>query len=143
MHDLFGQPAPFAQLGGPLADLLVQRFERRVVVVERLHFLGRHHDRREVAFAGGVLKRRGPLLALQQQLHAAEPALDLPDPRDDAHRVENVWRGLVGVVALRDREDESLVLERGFDRAQRPRPAGRNGRGEARENHRPAQWQDR
>jgi hypothetical protein len=35
MDDLFGEAAPLAKLGGALADLLVQRDERRVVLVDR------------------------------------------------------------------------------------------------------------
>ena len=51
-------------------------------------------------------------------------------------------RRLVGVVALRDGEDESLTLERGLDRAQRSRAPGGDRRGEARKNDRPAKRQD-
>ena len=124
MHDFLGQPAALAELGGALADLLVERDERRVVLVDRRHLLDRHDDGAEVAVGRRVLERGRALLALEQELHAAEAALDLPDAGDDAHRVEDVGRRLVGVVALRDGEDEPVALERRLDGAQRPgRPA--------------------
>jgi hypothetical protein len=66
VHDLLGQPAPLAQLGGALADLLVQGHEGRVVLVQRLHLLHRLRDRREVVVHGGVLQGRGALLPLKQ-----------------------------------------------------------------------------
>jgi hypothetical protein len=43
------------------------------------HLLGRHHDGREEALGHRVLEGGGALLALQQELHAAESALDLAD----------------------------------------------------------------
>ena len=48
VHDLLGQPAPLAQLGGALADLLVERDEGGVVLVDRLHLLDRADDGAEV-----------------------------------------------------------------------------------------------
>ena len=63
--------------------------------------------------------------------------LDLPDVRDDAHRVEDVSGGLFGVVLLGDGEYEAIALERGFNRAERARPAGRNRSGQPRKNDRP------
>jgi hypothetical protein len=143
VHDLFGEAAPFAQLGSALADLLMERFERGVVLVERSHLLGRHDRGRQVALGCAVLEGSGALFALEQQLDATETALDLSDPRDDSHRVEDLWRGLVGVVALRDGEDQPVAFERGFDCPQSARPAGGDGCREPRENDRPAEGQDR
>jgi len=143
MHDLFGETTPFAKLGGTLANFLVKRLEGGVVVVERGHLLRSHDHRGHVALGRRVLERRGPLLPLQQQLHAAEPALDLPDPRDHAHRVEDVRRRLIGIVPLSDGEHEPVTLQRRFDRAQRSRPAGRDRRGEARKDHGSAKRKDR
>ena len=85
----------------------------------------------------------GALLALEQELDAAQAALDLPDARDDAHRVEDVRRRLVGVVALRDGEHEPVALERRLDGAQRSRPPRRDRRGEAREDDGPPQRENR
>ena len=139
MHDFFGQSAPLAELGGALAELLVERDEGRIVLVDRLHLLDRHDDGAEIAFGGRVLERGRALLALEQQLNAAKAALDLADARDDAHRVEDVRRRLVGVVALRDGEDEPLALERRLDGAKRSRPAGGDRRGQARKDDGPPQ----
>ena len=66
-----------------------------------------------------------------------KPALDLTDARDHAHRVEDVGRRLVGVVALRDGEDQPVALERGLDGAQGAGPAGGDWGREAREDDRP------
>ena len=52
VHDLFRQPATLAQLGGALAELLVERDEGRVVLVDRLHLFHRHHDGAEEALGG-------------------------------------------------------------------------------------------
>ena len=52
-------------------------------------------------------------------------------------------RRLVGVVALRDGEDEPVALERRLDGAQRARPSGRDRRGQPREDHRPPQRENR
>src|SRR5262249_37495279 len=120
-----------AELGSALTQLFVEGDERRVVLVQRLHFLDRHDDGAEEALGGVVLQRRGALLALQQQLDATQAALNLADPWDDTHRVQNVGRRFVGVVPLCDGKDESVAFQRGLDRAQRARPAGRNGRREA------------
>ena len=135
MHDFLGQSPPLAKLGGALANLLVQRDERRVVLVGRRHLLDRGDDGAEVVVGHHVLQRRRALLTLQQQLDAAETTLDLPDARNHAHRVEDVRSGLVGVVALCDGEDEAVALEGGLDGPQRPRPPRGNGGGEARKDH--------
>src|SRR4029079_18231538 len=105
--------APLAQLGGTLADFLVERDEGGVILVHRLLFLDRRDDGAEVVVGGvgGVLDGGGALLTLKQELHAAESALDLPDARDDAHRVEDVWSRLIGVVALCDSEYQPVALE--------------------------------
>ena len=137
MHDLFGETATLAQLGGALANLRVERHERRVVLVRWLHLVDRHHDRREVVVHGGVLQGRRALLTLQEKLHAAQPTLDLPDARDDAHRVEDVRGRLVGVVTLRDGKHETVALEGGLDGAQGSRTARGDGRRQAGEDDRP------
>ena len=88
------------------------------------------------------LEGGGACLALQQQLHAAEAALDLTDPGDDAGGIEHVSGRLVGVVALRDGKDEAVAFERRLDGPQGPgSPSGDRG-GEAGENDLPAKGQD-
>jgi hypothetical protein len=81
-----------------------------------------------------ILERGGALLALKQELHAAEAALHLPDAGDNAHRVEDVWRRLVGVVALGHGKDEAVAFQRRFDGPQRARPTGRDRGRKPREN---------
>jgi hypothetical protein len=56
------------------------------------------------------------LFTLQEELHATEAPLDLTDARDDAHRVQDIRRRLLGVVALRYRKDESVALQGRLDR---------------------------
>ncbi len=136
VYDLLGQSAPFAELGGPLAELLVERDEGRVVLVDRLHLLDRHHDGAEEALGGVELERGGALLTLEQQLNAAKAALDLADAGDDAHRVQDVRRRLVRVVALSHGEDQPLALEGRLDRAERPRPPGGDRHRQPREDDR-------
>jgi hypothetical protein len=83
----------------------------------RVHLLCWNDYRAQKTVGGRVLKSGGALLALQQELDAAKPALNLPDARDYAHRVKDVGCRLFGVVALRDRENEAVAFERGFDRS--------------------------
>jgi hypothetical protein len=61
------------------------------------------------------LKSGCALLALQEKLDAAKAALDLPNARNNAHRVQNIGGWLLGVVALRDREDEAVAFQRRLD----------------------------
>jgi hypothetical protein len=60
-----------------------------------------------------------PLLSLQQELHASEAALNLTDAGDDAHRVQDVGSGLLGIVALRNCKHEPVALEGRLDGAKR------------------------
>src|SRR4029453_9196316 len=98
---------------------------------------------REVALRRRILEGGGALLPLKQKLNATKAALDLADSGYDAHRVENVRRRLISVVALRDREDEAVAFQRRFDRAQRSRSTSRNRRGKARKDHGSAKRKDR
>src|SRR5678815_5448596 len=107
MNDFLREAPAFPKLGGAFADLLVERLERRVMVVQRRHLLGGHDDRGEVALRRRILEGGGALFTLKQELNATEAALNLPDARDDAHRVENVRRRLIRVVALGDRENQT------------------------------------
>jgi hypothetical protein len=116
--------------------------ERRVVVVERLHFLDRHHHGAEVALGGGVLKGGCAFLALKQELNAAQSALNLADSGNDAHRIQNLGSGFVRIVALRDREDEAFALERRFDGAKGSRASRGDRCRESRENDSPPQGEN-
>jgi hypothetical protein len=76
-------------------------------------------------------------------LNTAEAALDLPDARYHAHRVEDVRRRFIRVIALCNREHQAVGFQRRFDRAQRSRSASRNRRGEAWKDHGSAKRKDR
>jgi len=142
VHDLLGEPALLAELGRTLARFLVQGREGRVLHVERHHLFGRHDDRREMPFLLPVVEGRGPLFTLEQELYATQSALDLPDAGDHTGAEENVRGGFLGVVPLRDREHETVTLERRFDGAEGARPARRNRRGDSGEHDRPTQRKD-
>src|SRR5205823_2251649 len=81
-------------------------------------------------------------LALEQQMQAAQAALDLADPGDDADRIELIRGRLVGVVPLSDREDQPAPLHRRLDGAEGPRPADSDRHRQARKDHRPAERED-
>jgi hypothetical protein len=142
VHDFFREAAALAQLGGALAKLLVQRDEGRVVFAHSGHFVDRHDDGAEETFSGRELQRSRALFTLEQELNAAEPALDLSNPGDDTHRIEDVGRRLVSVVSLRYGENEALSLESGLDGSKRSRPAGCNRRRQPREDDRSSKWED-
>ncbi len=139
VNDFLGQSAALAELRRALARFLLESSKCRIVFIDGTHLLSGHDYRGEITLGHRVLERSGALFALKQKLDAAEPALNLSDARDDAHRVEDLGRGLVGVVALRDGEDEAIALQRGFDGPQRSRPSGGDGSGEAGKDHRAPQ----
>src|SRR4029453_3786975 len=56
---------------------------------------------------------------------------------------EDVRRRLIRVVALGNREYQTVAFQRRFDRAQRSRSTSRNRRGEARKDHGSAKRKDR
>src|SRR3954462_13291498 len=116
--------------------------EGRIALVDRLHLLDRDDDSAQEPLGGRKLKCGGALLTLEEELDSAEAALDLTDPRDDAHRVKDVGRRLVGVVALSDGEGEPFSLERRFDGAERARSACGDWRRETRKNDCSPQWEN-
>ena len=143
VEDLLGQPPALAQLHGPLAGLAVEGGEGRVVLVDRAasRSIGTTSAVRKPS-VGVIVEGLGAVLALEQELDAAQPALDLADPGDDAHRVELLRRRLLRVVALGDGEDQAVPLDGRLDRAQRPRPADGDRHGQPGEDHRPPHRQD-
>src|SRR5439155_20095577 len=116
---------------------------RWIVLGHRLHLVYRHHDRAQIALGRGVLEGGSALLALEEQLYAAETALNLTDARDDTHRVEDVRRRFVGIVALRDGEDEPLAFEGRFDSPKRSRPTRGDRRSQPRKNDGSPEWKNR
>ena len=136
LDHLVGETGLLAQLRGALPRLAVEADEGRVVGVEGLHLLGLADDRLEIAGLVAHVHHDSATLAVQQQLHAGQPALDLPDPGDRPDRVEAFGGDLLDVLALADGEDEPLRCgERGLDRAHRARPPGPEGGRHAGEEH--------
>ena len=133
----------WTKFAGALAGFLVEGFERRIRLGERRHLFGRHNDSAEEAVALGVLQGCGALFALEEQLDATESALDLSDPGDDTHGIQDFRRRFVGVVTLCDGEHEPVALERRFNGAQGSRAPRRNGRRQARDDHRPPKRENR
>jgi hypothetical protein len=93
VHDLGehlgGDAAAAPQLGGPLAQLAVQRQERRVLDVHRRLVLHLADVRGEPLLRRAlVVERLRARLALDQELHAAGPLLHLRDADDGPHRVQ-------------------------------------------------------
>jgi hypothetical protein len=84
----------------------------------RGHLLGWNGYSAQVAVRRRILKGGRTLLALQQKLYAAQPALDLTDARDNAHRVQDVRRRLLGVVALSDGEHKAVAFKGRLDRTE-------------------------
>ena len=142
VEDFLGKPPALAEFHGPFADLAIQRREGRVLRVDRLHLRERRCGRLQEAFGRVILERMGTLLALEEQLDAAQPPLELADPRNDADRVELLRRRLLRQVALGDGEDEAVALDGRLDRPQGPRPTDRDRQGQAGEDHRPSHGED-
>ena len=97
-----------------------------ILGIERQHLLGLAHDGLEIALLLGVVDGDAALLAVEQQLHAGQPALELPDPGDGADGVEHVGGHALDVLPLGHREDQPLGRrQRGLDGPQRRRAARR------------------
>ncbi len=140
LDDLFRHAPVAPQLRGLLAHLAKQTLERRVIRVQRTLIFQRGDYGLEKAFGRfAVVQRRGPPIALQQQLQSAGETLDLRDPADDPHGVKHFRTRLVDVFPLRHREDAlhlTFTLERLLDGAERLVTARDDRRRHAREDHR-------
>src|SRR6185503_19456876 len=114
-----GQSRLLAELSRALAHLTMQRYEGWILLIEGGEIAGFADGRLEVAVRLGVVHGRAAALTMQNQLDAAEIALDLADPRDRAGRVEHTRRDLVNVFFLSDREDDAIgMFQSGFYGAQ-------------------------
>jgi len=78
----------------------VQRHERGIVGAERRQVLDLPHHSLEMALVVDVVQRHAALLAVQQQLHAAQPALNLADLGDRPGRVQHARSDVIDVLAL-------------------------------------------
>ena len=142
LQELLGHPPLLAQLRGTLADLAVQRLEGGVPLVDRPHLGHRQGLGRQVAPVSLIVDRLEAGFAVDQELHAPQPALDLPDPGHDAHGMQALGGRLIRDIPLRDREDQPAGLRGGLDGAQSPgSPRGDRDR-DTREENRPPQRED-
>jgi hypothetical protein len=135
-HDLLGETRFLAQLRGALPRLAVQADERRILGVQGRHIVDLVDHCFEVAAVVGVVHRRTPMLAVQQQLHATQPALDLADLGDRPRGIKHRGGDGIDVLPLCDGEDEAgVALQRSFDGAQGGRTPRADRRGHSRKQH--------
>ncbi len=130
-------PAPPAQLDRPLAQLPVQRQERRTAQLHGRHLIQQPHRRDQHRLARArVRARHRPTLALDQELEPAPRPLGLHDPHDHAHLVQHPGIGIVHVVALAHREHPPVAaVQRRLNRFHRARPPRADRHRHAREDH--------
>ena len=96
------------------------RLQERAEDLQRLRSFSEQRERELKREKAEVLTNlREQVDKLQQQLDTAKSPLNLPDARNDAHRVQNICRGFFGIVALRNREHDAIALECSLDRAKR------------------------
>ena len=104
----------------------MQRHKRRIIRPDGKHFLRFADDGLEVAIPLAVMNGDAALLAVEQELHAGQPALKLADPGDGANGVECFRGHALHVLPLGDGEDQTVGRgQRRFDGAQRSRSAQR------------------
>jgi hypothetical protein len=74
----FRQSRLLAQLGGAGSHLAVERHEGRIFGIDGRQLLGVADDRLEVSVLLGDVNADAAVFAVQQELHAAQAALELP-----------------------------------------------------------------
>jgi hypothetical protein len=126
-----GYAAACSQLGRAIAELAVERLERRILGLLRLPALHlQEHGVQHGLPLGVVGERLRAPLALHEQLHAATHSVRLDDADDRADRVQILGRGVVHVLALRDREEAPIAVERFLHGLHGARSAGRDRHGD-------------
>src|SRR6059036_223138 len=134
--DVFGETRLLPQLRGPLARFTVQGDERRIRGIQRRQVVDLVDHGLEVAAVIRIVEGRTPALAVQQQLHAAEAALDLADLGDRAGRVQHVGSDRIDVLALRHGKNEAgVALQRRLDGTQRRGASGAHRGRDTRKQH--------
>ena len=143
-YDFLGQPHLQAQLRRPLPHLAVQRHERRILGVERWKVGCFLYDGLDKSLCLRILEHRRTIFTVQEQLNAAQSALDLPDLGYRSGRVQHVGLRLIHVLALRDREDQFVLsFHRRFNGTKRGGAAGSDRSGHARKHHGLPEGEDR
>src|SRR5712664_1989539 len=105
LDDFRGKSRLLPQLRGALADFAMQRYERGILLTNRGQIRRFANGRFEIAVRLAVMHRRTAAFPMQDQLHAAEIALNLADARDRAGGVEHAGGNLIDVFFLCDGED--------------------------------------
>ena len=119
LDDLLGQAGLGAQLRRALPQLPGESDESRILRVQGLHLLGLADDGLQMAVLLDDLHRDSAVFAVEQKLHAGEPALELADAGHGADGVEHLGGDRLNVLPLRDREDQPpRRVQSGFDRLQ-------------------------
>jgi hypothetical protein len=114
----------------------MQPHERRILGADGQHLLRLADDGLEVAFLVGIVDGDASLLAVQQELHPGEAALQLSDLGDRADGIEHLGGDALDVLPLRHGEDEPVRRrQRGLDGPQGRGPAGADRRGHTGEQH--------
>ena len=143
LDDFRGKSRLLPQLGGALADLAMQCYERGIFLIERGEILRFAHGRFEIAVCLAIMHGGPAAFAVQDQLHATEIALNLADPRDGPGGVEHAGGDLIDILLLGNRKDLAVGLfEGGFYGAQCRRTARANRRRHTGKQHGIAQRQD-
>src|SRR6059036_3384160 len=134
--DVFGETRLLPQLRGPLTRFTVQGDERRIRGVQRRQVVDLVDHGLEVTPVIRKVEGRTPALAVQQQLHAAEAALDLADLGDRPGRVQHVGSDRIDVLALRHGKNEAgVALQRRLDGTQRRGASGAHRGRDTRKQH--------
>ena len=143
LYDLGRQAGLLPQLGRALADFAMQRYERRIFLIEGREIRRLSDGRLEIAAGLGIVDCGTAGVAVEDQLNATEIALDLADPRDRAGGIEHPRGNLIDVLFLADCKDLAVgLLQGGFYGPQCRWTARANRRRNARKQHGIAQRQD-
>ncbi len=143
LGQLFGQSGALGELESPLTRLAEQSDEGGIMQIGRRDLGRRNHRGHQVALALRDPHRDRAALAVQDQLHAGETAMNLADPGDRADGVEPIRADLVEILPLGQRQDLGLgVAQRGVNGPERSRAARPDGHRDAGKEDRLAKRQD-
>src|SRR2546427_10064215 len=143
LDDFRGKSRLLAQLRGALAVFEIQSYEGGILFVARSEVLSFADGRFEIAVRLAVMYGRTAAVPMQDELHAAEIALNLADAGDRAGGVEHAGGDLIDVLFLSDGKDLAVgLLQSGFYGAQCRGTARTNRRRNAGEQHGIAQRKD-
>ena len=135
---------PGAELSSPVAELPVQRLERRILIRARALALHLEKDGAEHVLALLLIVHRlGASLALNEQLHATPHPVRLDDANHRADVVQNLRVGLVYVLPLGNREKSTISVQGFLYGLHRSDALGRYRYGDSGIDHRVPKRKDR